>query len=308
MPRFSGVSTFMRLPHVMHLQGVDVAVMGVPFDTGSSFRVGARFGPAAIREMSALLRSYNPVLDVEPFRYLSGVDYGDLPVVPGYIEESYRRIEEALLPVVRAGTIPIMLGGDHSVSLPEIRAIAYSEPVALVHFDSHPDTWDSYLGQRHYHGSPFLRAVEEGIVDPKASTQVGMRGSVEEPEDLSGPVNMGFRLITAREVREMGFHEVLRKIHERARARRVFVSFDIDFLDPSCAPGTGTPEVGGFNTAEALELVRGLKGLDLAGIDVVEVLPQYDVGSITALSAATIVYEFLSILALAKRDSASNRP
>ncbi|MEW6082554.1 MAG: agmatinase [Bacillota bacterium] len=299
-PRFSGIGTFMRLPHTTELAGVDFTVMGVPFDTGSTFRVGARFGPSAIRRMSALLRTYNPALGVEPFRYLSGTDYGDLPVVPGYIEESYRRIQEALAPVVQAGVIPIMLGGDHSVSLPELRAVARNGPVALVHFDSHPDAWDGYFGQPHFHGSPFLRAVEEGLLDPGASTQVGIRGSVEGPEDLTGPVSLGFRLITAQETRSMGSQAVLEEIHRRAKGKRVFVSFDIDFVDPAYAPGTGTPEVGGFTSLEALELVRGLDGLDFAAFDLVEVVPQYDSGDVTALLAANIVYEFISLLAVIK--------
>jgi agmatinase len=299
-PRFSGIGTFMRLPHTTELHGVDFTIMGVPFDTGSTFRVGARFGPAAIRRMSALLRTYNPVLSIEPFRHLAGTDYGDLPVVPGYIEESYRRIQEALAPVIRAGVIPIMLGGDHSVSLPEIRAVAEGGPVALVHFDSHPDTWDGYFGQPHFHGSPFLRAVEEGLVDPGASTQVGMRGSVEGPEDLAGPVALGFRLITTEEARSIGPQAVLEEIHTRARGKKVFVSFDIDFVDPAYAPGTGTPEVGGFSSAETLGLVRGLGGLDFTAFDLVEVLPQHDTADVTALLAANIVYEFICLLALAR--------
>jgi agmatinase len=301
-PRFAGIKTFMRLPHVTTTEGVDVAVVGVPFDTGASYRVGARFGPEAIRSVSALLRHHNEVLDVSIFDHCSVVDYGDLPVNPGYIEDSYRMIEEGLLPILDGGVTPIMLGGDHSVTLPELRAMVKTHgPVALIHFDSHTDTGDKRFGRRYTHGTPFRRAVEEELILVDHSIQAGMRGSVYSRDSLDDARNMGFDLVTAVEAQEQGIDELVRRIRDRVGDAKAFVSFDIDFVDPAFAPGTGTPEVGGFTSGEALRVVRGLKGLNLVGFDLVEVLPQYDLSEVTALLAANIVYEFISLFALRKK-------
>jgi agmatinase len=301
-PRFAGIKTFMRLPHVTATKGVDVAVVGVPFDTGASYRVGARFGPEAIRSVSALLRHHNEVLDVSIFDHCSVVDYGDLPINPGYIEDSYKMIEEGLLPVLEGGVTPIMLGGDHSVTLPELRAMAKTHgPVALIHFDSHSDTGDKRFGRKYTHGTPFRRAVEEELILVDHSIQVGMRGSVYSRDSLDDARKMGFDLVTSVEVQERGIDELIRRIRERVGNAKAFVSFDIDFVDPAYAPGTGTPEVGGFTSREALRVVRGLRDLDLVGFDLVEVLPQYDPSQITALLAANIVYEFISLIALRKK-------
>jgi agmatinase len=298
-PRFAGIKTFMRLPHVKTTEGVDVAIVGVPFDTGASYRVGARFGPEAIRSVSALLRHHNEVLDVSIFDHCSVVDYGDLPINPGYIEDSYKMIEEGLLPVLEGGVTPIMLGGDHSVTLPELRAVAKRHgPVALIHLDSHSDTGDKRFGRRYTHGTPFRRAVEEELILVDHSIQAGMRGSIYSRDSLDDARKMGFDLVTSVEAQEQGIDELIRRIRERAGDAKAFVSFDIDFVDPAYAPGTGTPEVGGFTSSEALRVVRGLKGLDLIGFDLVEVLPQYDPSQITALLAANIVYEFISLIAL----------
>ena len=301
-PRFAGIRTFMRLPHVKTVEGVDFAVVGVPFDTGASFRVGARFGPEAIRNVSVLLRHHNEVLDVSIFDHLSGVDYGDLPVNPGYIEDSYEMIEEGLLPILDGGTIPILLGGDHSVTLPILRAVAKKHgPVALVHFDSHSDTGDKRFGRKYTHGTPFRRAIEEELIQPDRSIQVGMRGSIYSRDSLANARAFGLDLVTTNEGRELGIDNLIQRIHKRVGDAEAFVSFDIDFVDPAYAPGTGTPEVGGYTSGEALRLVRGLKGLNLVGFDLVEVLPQYDPSQITALLAANIAYEFISLIALAKK-------
>lgn len=298
-PRFAGIKTFMRLPHVKTTEGVDVAIVGVPFDTGASYRVGARFGPEAIRNVSALLRHHNEVLDVSIFDHCSVVDYGDLPVNPGYIEDSYKMIEEGLLPILEGGVTPIMLGGDHSVTLPELRAVAKRhEPVALIHLDSHSDTGDKRFGRKYTHGTPFRRAIEEELILVDHSIQAGMRGSIYSRDSLDDARKLGFDLVTSVEAQEQGIDELIRRIRERAGDAKAFVSFDIDFVDPAYAPGTGTPEVGGFTSSEALRVVRGLKGLDLIGFDLVEVLPQYDPSQVTALLAANIVYEFISLIAL----------
>jgi agmatinase len=302
-PRFSGVRTFMRLPSVQDLDNSDVAIVGAPFDTGATFRAGARFGPEGIRAVSHLLRRYNPSLDVMIFDHLSVIDYGDVPVVPGYIEESYRRIAEGLEPIHRAGVVPIVLGGDHSIALPELRAAAAVHgPLALVQFDSHPDTWDAYFGQKHTHGTPFRRAVEEGLLSLGRSIQVGMRGSIYEAGDWEDAREMGFDLVPTDAIRKLGIEETIARIRERVGDARVYVSFDVDFVDPAFAPGTGTPEIGGFTSREAQEFVRGLAGLDLVGCDVVEVYPAYDPAQITALLAANVAHEFLSLVALRRKN------
>jgi agmatinase len=302
-PRFSGVRTFMRLPNVQDLENADAAIIGAPFDTGGTFRIGARFGPESIRSISHLLRRYNPGLDVGIFDYLSVIDYGDVPVVPGYIEESYERIKDGLEPIHSAGVIPIVLGGDHSIALPELRAAAAVHgPLALVQFDSHPDTWDAYFGQKHTHGTPFRRAVEEGLLDPSRSIQVGMRGSIYDEGDWEDAIEMGFDLVPTDTVRKLGIEETIARIRERVGDARIYVSFDVDFVDPAFAPGTGTPEIGGFTSREAQEFVRGLAGLDIVGCDVVEVLPPYDSAQITALLAANVAHEFLSLFALGRKN------
>lgn len=304
-PRFSGVRTFMRLPNNRDLENADVAIVGAPFDTGATFRAGARFGPEGIRGISHLLRRYNPGLGVGIFDHLSVIDYGDVPVVPGFIEESYEKISEGLEEVHRSGTIPIVLGGDHSIALPELRAAAAVHgPLALVQFDSHPDTWDSYFGQKHTHGTPFRRAVEEGLLDTSRSIQVGMRGSIYDEGDWNDAKDMGFDLVPTDEVRELGIPRVIDRIRERVGDAKTYVSFDVDFVDPAFAPGTGTPEIGGFTSREAQEFVRGLAGLDIVGCDVVEVYPAYDPAQITALLAANVAHEFLSLIALRRKGPA----
>jgi len=301
-PRFSGIKTFMRLPFVKELVGVDFAIIGVPSDAGASFRTGQREGPAAIRKISALLRHHNPILNISPYEFLSGIDYGDLPVVPGYIEEGYKRIEESLTPVLEAGIIPILLGGDHAITLPELRAMTKIHgSVSLIHFDSHSDTVDEYFGKPYNHGTPFKRAIEENLLLADNSIQIGLRGSIYSQDHLEIPKSLGFDVVTTEEIREIGLDSLIERIKKRVGKTKAFLSFDIDFVDPAYAPGTGTPEIGGFTSGETLKLIRGLKDLNFIGFDVVEVLPAFDPSEITALLAANIVYEFISIIAYKKK-------
>jgi agmatinase len=302
-PRFSGIRTFMRLPYVTDLEGVDFAVVGVPFDTGGTFRVGARFGPEGIRNQSMLLRTYNPALKVPIFDICSGVDYGDLSVTPGYLPESHKQIEQGAAAVFASSATPIFLGGDHSVSLPLLRAAAARYgPVALVHFDSHSDLWSGYFGGKDTHGTPFRRACEEGLIDTARSTQAGLRGSLYDEADAQITEELGFQLITGPEMHEIGMKETIRRIGERVGNGPAYLTFDIDFVDPAYAPGTGTPEVGGFTSAQCQQLIRGLVGVNFVGFDLVEVMPPYDSeGGVTCLLAANIVYEFISLIALLRR-------
>jgi agmatinase len=303
IPRFAGIRTFMRAPHVTDLQGVDAVVYGIPFDTATSYRTGVRFGPEAIRSASSLLRPYNPALDVNVVERLSIVDYGDVPVSPGDTERTYAQVEEALAPIVEAGCFPLALGGDHSITLAELRALARKHgSMALVQLDSHGDVWEQYFGQRYFHGTTFKRAVEEGLIDAHASVQAGMRGSLYGAEDIAVARDFGFTVLSTDELRDAGPAAYGDLVRERTQERPVFVSFDIDFLDPAFAPGTGTPEIGGFTTAEALAFVRALQGVNLVGADVVEVSPSYDgPGQVTALAGATVAYELLSLRATQAR-------
>ncbi len=298
-PRFSGIRTFMRLPYVRDLRGVDFAVMGAPFDTGATYRVGARFGPEAIRSASVLLRPYHPEMGISIFEVLSGVDYGDLSVIPGYLPESHAKIAEQLSAVLEAGVTPIVLGGDHSITLPELRAVARRfGPVALIHFDSHGDVWDGYFGGKDTHGTPFRRAVEEGLLDLSRSSQIGLRGPLYAAEDVSLSRDLGFQVFTASELRQSGLEATADAVLKRAGEGPCFLTFDIDFVDPAFAPATGTPEVGGFTGWECQYLLRRLKGLNFVAFDLVEVSPPYDnPGATTALLAANLAYEFIALLA-----------
>ncbi|MFD1708794.1 agmatinase [Siminovitchia sediminis] len=301
-PRFVGNRTFMRLEQVRTTDNIDFAVLGVPFDTAASNRTGQRLGPQHIRDFSVLLRPYNPDMDIDIFEYCSGVDYGDIDVIPGNALRTYDNIVEGLMPLLEKNVIPVIMGGDHSISLGNLRAFhkKYGK-IALVHFDSHGDTWEHYYGEKYMHGTPFRRAAEEGLLDLEHSIQVGMRGPLYGPNDIEDARNLGFEVIPMKEVREIGFDNVMKRIHERVQDRPVFVTYDIDFVDPAYAPGTGTPEVGGPTSYEALEYVRGLDGLDVVGFDLVEVLPTYDSNEITAVLASAVIYEMLTLVALKKR-------
>lgn len=302
-PRFaSGPRTFMRLPHLRTLTDVDLAVVGVPTDPAVSFRSGARFGPEAIRSASILLRDHNPLLDVDVTRVLSMVDYGDAPIVPGYHEETLMRVQRFLEPFHAAGVVPLVLGGDHSLTIAELRAAAAAHgPLALVHIDAHGDVLDDYYGVAHFHGTVFRRAAEEGLVDPAASVQAGMRGT-QHPDDIDAAQRLGYRVVGWEELHELppaAFAEIVR---ERVGARPVLLSFDVDFVDPAFAPGTGTPEVGGPTSHQALSLLRALAPLrlDYRGFDCVEVAPPYDSAGITSALAASVCFELLSLLAVTR--------
>jgi agmatinase len=301
IPRFAGIRTFMRAPHVVDLAGVDAAVYGIPFDTATTYRTGPRFGPEAIRSVSALIRPYHPVHAVNIVEALSIVDYGDLPVSPGDTERTYGQVEQALAPLVDAGVFAAAMGGDHSITLPELRVLAQKHgPLALVQLDAHADTWDEYFGQRYFHGTTFKRAAEEGLLDPAASVQAGMRGSVYAAGDLDAARALGFTVLTSDELRALGPQRYGELVRERVAERPLFISFDVDFLDPAFAPATGTPEIAGFSTAEAVALLRALRGIKLVGCDVVEVSPSYDgPGQQTALAAANVLWELLALRALA---------
>ena len=294
VPRFAGISTFARLPHSRELSDVDVSVVGVPFDGGASYRTGARFGPRAIREASRLLRAFNPAQEVEPFGEFRVVDWGDVACSPISMEDSFAAIEAALGVVLDAEVFPLILGGDHSISLPVLRALARRHgPLGLVHFDAHPDTWDVHFGRRYSHATPFRRAIEAGVLDAARYVQVRMRGSPPKASDLDDAQALGVAVLRAEEIFEMGLDAALARFREVARGR-VHVSLDIDVVDPAFAPGTGTPEVGGFSSREIVRLVRGLRPLDVVGFDLVEVAPPYDHGEVTAILAANLAYELLS--------------
>lgn len=303
-PRFAGIRTFMRLPFAKTFNHVDFAIVGVPFDTAASFRAGTRFGPEAIRSASPLIRTYSYEHKIDLFEHLNGVDYGDVPVIPGDIQETYKRIEEELTPLIEQNIIPIVLGGDHSITLAELRAIAKKHgPISLLQFDSHSDVGDSHLGMKYTHGTPFKRAVEEGLIDPNHSIQIGMRGSLDGPEEIDDAIELGFQVIRSVELFDMGINQLVETAKQRVQNKPVFLTFDIDFVDPAFAPGTGTPEIGGVSSREALQIVRSLTGINFVGFDVVEVLPMYDHGNITASLAANIVFEMIALLAVQSRSS-----
>jgi agmatinase len=294
---FGGIATFARLPHRPDPTGADVAVVGVPYDSATSFRPGARFGPRGVRAASQVLRPYNSALDVQPFEVLEVVDAGDVPVAPAYVEETQERITTVVGRLLAAVPTVVALGGDHSVSLPLLRAQRrHRGPVALIHLDAHPDTWSDEFGLRYGHGTPFWHAAKEGLVDTGASIQIGMRGPTDAPDDLRRSLELGYHMVTGEELWELGVEGTIARVHEVVRGP-AYLSVDIDVADPAYAPGTGTPEVGGLTSRQLITLVRGLAGLDLVGMDLVEVAPPYDHGEITSLLAANLVYEFLSLLA-----------
>jgi agmatinase len=298
-PRFSGPRTFMRLPLVESLTDVDAAVIGVPTDDAVSFRSGARFGPEAIRSASVLLRPFDPELKIDLAKALSIIDAGDAPTVPGYQIETLERVADHLVPFHEAGVVPLVLGGDHSIALAELRAAAAVHgPLALVHLDAHADTWDSYYGARYFHGTVFRRAVEEGLIDPARSIQAGMRGTLYGAEDEELSRELGFEVLPWSTLRDGDPSEFGRQVLRRVAGRPVFLSFDIDFVDPAFAPGTGTPEVGGPSSAEVLDLLRSLAGLEVVACDCVEVAPSYDAGGVTAWLAASACHLMLCLIAL----------
>lgn len=304
-PRYTGVRTFARCPNVTDWASADVAVIGVPFDTATSYRTGARFGPAAIRDQSQLLRPWHAEHGIDVFAALSIVDGGDLAVTPGNAERTAAQIATGLAPVLAAGAVPIVLGGDHSIVLGELRAHAERHgPVGVVLLDAHADTWEAYYGERYFHGTPFRRALEEGLIDPHRSLLAGMRGPLYAASDLDEPREWGFEIVSCDELRRWTPEEYGTRVRARIGDGPTYFSFDIDVLDPAFAPATGTPEVAGLLPHEALAFIRALAGLAFVGYDVVEVSPQFDgPGQVTALNAASVAYEFLALTALSRPAS-----
>ncbi len=303
VPRWVGEATFARLPRITEVSRADVAILGVPFDSGVSYRPGARFGPGHIRESSRLLRPYNPAAGVFPFAARQVADAGDVAVNPFSIDEAIATIEAAareLLTGAGAGVL-LTLGGDHTIALPLLRAVsAVHGPVAVVHFDAHLDTWDTYFGAAYTHGTPFRRASEEGVLDKTGCLHVGIRGPLYGGDDLRDDAALGFQVLPATDVERLGTPGMIEAIARRVGDRPVYVSVDIDVLDPAFAPGTGTPEAGGLTSRELLAVLRSLADLNLVGADIVEVAPAYDHAQITGIAAAHVGYELLSALAARK--------
>jgi len=298
VPRFAGPATFARLPRIDEVSDVDVAVWGVPFDAGVSYRPGARFGPSHVRESSRLLRPYNPAVDAEPFATQQVVDAGDLAGNPFDVKTAIDEIEAGARMLLERSRRVVTIGGDHTIALPLLRAVeARHGPVAVVHFDAHLDTWDTYFGAAYTHGTPFRRAAEEGLLDPSGCLHVGTRGPLYSDRDLAEDRELGFQVVPSVEIDDIGAKGVVERIHERVGGRPVYLSVDIDVLDPAFAPGTGTPEAGGMTSRELLATLRAFSSLDLVGADVVEVAPAYDHAEVTGIAAAHVVYEILSALA-----------
>ncbi len=304
VPRYAGEATFARLPRLDEVrQGVqaDVAILGVPFDSGVSYRPGARFGPSHIRESSRLLRPYNPALQVPVFASQQVADAGDLAVNPFSIDDAIGAIERGARALLERTRFVLTLGGDHTVALPMLRAVsAVHGPVAVVHFDAHLDTWDTYFGAAYTHGTPFRRAAEEGLLDRTGCLHVGIRGPLYTDADLTQDSELGFQVIPAADVEQLGVPGMVERIAQRVGDRPVYVSIDIDVLDPAHAPGTGTPEAGGLTSRELLATLRSFARLNLVGADIVEVAPAYDHAQITGIAAAHVGYELLSALAARK--------
>ncbi len=298
IPRYAGWTTFARLPRLEEVDAFDVAVLGVPFDSGVTYRPGARFAPNHVRQSSRLLRPYNPLQAVHPFAAQQVVDAGDLGVNPFDIASALTAVTSKALDLTSGGAKLLTIGGDHTIALPLLRAAAERHgPVAVVHFDAHLDTWDTYFEEPYTHGTPFRRASEEGLIDPTSCAHVGIRGPLYAAEDLTDDTVLGFQVIGAEETEDIGWRGVAERIAQRVGDRPVYVSVDIDVLDPAFAPGTGTPEAGGLTSRELLQILRSFAGTNLVGADVVEVLPAYDHAEMTGIAAAHVAYELISAMA-----------
>ena len=299
LPRFAGIPTFMRLPHLApeEAEEVDIGLIGVPWDGGTTNRAGARHGPRQMRDSSTLMRNVHHVTGVRPYELANCADLGDTPVNPVDLEDSLARIQRFFETVHGQGILPLSAGGDHLVTLPIMRAIAKDGPLGMVHFDAHTDTWDRYFGDYTYtHGTPFRRAIEEGLLDPKRTIQIGIRGGLYTPQDKDWGLEQGIRVIEIEEFFELGPQRVVEEARRVVGEGPTYISFDVDGLDPVYAPGTGTPEIGGFSTHEAQIMLRGLRGLNLVGGDVVEVSPPFDSSGNTALVGVTLMFEILCLL------------
>lgn len=301
LPRFAGIPTFMRLPHVPVEEAgdVDIGLIGVPWDGGTTNRPGARHGPRQMRDMSTLMRNVHHVTGVRPYELANCADLGDAPVNPVDLEDTLSRIEAFFRTVHEQGVRPLSAGGDHLVTLPIMRAVASPDrPLGMVHFDAHTDTWDRYFGDYKYtHGTPFRRAIEDGVLDPERTIQIGIRGALYTPEDKDWGLAQGIRVVEIEEYFDLGWEAVAAEARRVVGQGPVYVSFDVDGLDPVYAPGTGTPEIGGFSTFEAQQMLRGLRGLDIVGADVVEVSPPFDPSGGTAVVGATMMWEILCLMA-----------
>jgi guanidinopropionase len=309
VPRFGDIATFMRLPLFRDPAEVEIGLIGVPWDGGTTNRPGARHGPRQMRDQSTLMRRVHHVTGIAPYRLARCGDLGDTPVNPADLNDSLDRIKVFFDKVHAVGTVPLSAGGDHLITLPILRAIATSGPLGMVHFDAHSDTWDTYFGGYKYtHGTPFRRAIEENLVDPKRFVQIGIRGSLYNDDDMRWAHEQGIRVIGIEEYYDLGVEKVIAEARRVVGDQPAYVSFDVDGLDPVYAPGTGTPEVGGFSTHEAQRMIRGLRGLDLVGGDVVEVSPPFDPSGNTALVGATMMWEILCLLSemVARRKGRTN--
>lgn len=297
-PRYSGIATFARLPRIEDVPRADIVVVGIPFDSGVSYRPGTRFGPSHVRESSRLLRPYNPAQDVSPFQLAQVVDAGDIPVNPFDLTEAVTEVERAALALGEQVQRIVTIGGDHTVALPLLRAVAAKHgPVAVLHFDAHLDTWDTYFGAPITHGTPFRRASEEGLIDLTASCHVGTRGPLYSKQDLEDDERLGFSIVSSEYIEEHGVEAAIARILQRIGDKPLYVSIDIDVLDPAHAPGTGTPEAGGLTSRELLRILRALRDRDIVGADVVEVSPAYDHAQMTGIAASHVVYELVTLLA-----------
>ncbi|MEH6575959.1 MAG: agmatinase [Amphritea sp.] len=300
VPRYAGIATFMRLPYYTpeNSAGTDIGLFGIPWDGGTTNRAGARHGPRQIRDSSSLMRKVHPVLNLSPFKLANCADLGDAPVNPLQIEETLGMVEGFVDDLVDRGIMPLAAGGDHLVSLPVLRALAKKHgPLGMVHFDAHTDTWDRYFGDCKYtHGTPFRRAIEEGILDPKRVVQIGIRGGLYSEDDDTWGLEQGIRVMRIEEFNALGIDKVIEVAREVVGDQPTYISFDVDCLDPVYAPGTGTPEIGGLSTLEAQQVVRGLRGLNLIGADLVEVSPPFDPSGATALVGATLMWEMLCLM------------
>ena len=307
LPRFAGIPTFMRLPHVPlddpRLSQVQVGLIGAPWDGGTTNRPGPRHGPRQLRDASTMIRAQHGITGIRPFQTLRCADLGDVAPNPADVQDSLRRMTEFYARVRAAGVFPLTAGGDHLCTLPILRALAHDRPLGMIHFDSHTDLFHSYFnGQMYTHGTPFRRAVEEGLLDPHRTCMIGIRGTAYDSEDRDFARAVGIRVIPIEEFHRRSVEDVMTEARSIAGTGDTYVSYDIDFVDPAFAPGTGTPEVGGFTSWEVLSLVRALKNLHYVGFDIVEVMPGIDQAELTAYLAANIGFEFLSILAFQKKN------
>lgn len=299
VPRYAGLATFARLPQRHEVARYDIAVVGVPFDSGVTYRPGARFGPAAIREASRLLKPYHPALDVSPFARAQVVDAGDIAANPFDIEAAVGQVRDGIGALLTTPQQRVLtFGGDHTIALPALQAVnRVHGPVALVHFDAHLDTWDTYFGAPCTHGTPFRRAAEQGLLVKDRSAHVGIRGSLYDRADLLDDESLGFTIVHCRDIDRIGVDGVIERIRDRVGEHPVYVSIDIDVLDPAFAPGTGTPEIGGMTSRELVAILRAMRDLHIVGADVVEVAPAYDSADVTAVAAANIGYELITLMA-----------